>query len=233
MLPLYYRLPALALCAGILVAAEDKAGKDKDASTPSAARIVKVDAKNGTITLRMKDLQGKEVKKTFHLTQDVRMVDETGGVVTIDIFEDDEDALIVEREGRLVELRRPTRAHRARPSDLIHVLIEMSECDENCTEEVQRVYDILRRLDKNRDGKIDADDLKAARQQLVEERVDNLMKRLDKDKDRKINREEARGMIKSHFDKLDRNKDGFINREELLKAASERQDLQHSPKERK
>jgi Ca2+-binding EF-hand superfamily protein len=233
MLHLYCRLPALALCAGVLVGAEDKAGKDKDASKPSAVRIVKVDAKNGTITVRMKDHQGKEVKKTFHLTQDVRMVDETGGVVTIDIFEDDDDALIVEREGRLVELRRPARAHRARPSDLINVLIEVSECDEGCTEEVQRAYDILRRLDKNKDGKIDADELKAARQQLAEERVDNLMKSLDKDKDGKISREEARGMIKRHFDKLDRNKDGFIDREELLKAASERQDLQRSPTERK
>jgi Ca2+-binding EF-hand superfamily protein len=107
-----------------------------------------------------------------------------------------------------------------RPSDVVFVLIEMSDCDEGCTAELQRVYDVLRKLDKNKNGKIDPDQLKAVRRQLLEERVDHLIKELDTDKDGKISRKEARGLIRKNFDAIDTNKDGFIDRDELLRAAS-------------
>lgn len=112
----------------------------------------------------------------------------------------------------------PTR----RPSDLIHVLIEMSDCDDACPGEVQRAYDVLRKLDKNTDGKIDPDELKAAREQIVKARVDYLFKELDKNTDDKISRDEAKGMLRQDFDEIDRNKDGFIDREELTRAATAR-----------
>jgi uncharacterized protein (TIGR03000 family) len=114
----------------------------------------------------------------------------------------------------------PTR----RPSDLIHVLIEMSDCDDACNGEVQRAYDILRKLDKNKNGTIDPDELKAARQQILKDRVDYLFKELDKNKDDKISRDEAQGMLRQDFDHIDRNKDGFIDREELTRAATARQE---------
>jgi Ca2+-binding EF-hand superfamily protein len=109
---------------------------------------------------------------------------------------------------------------RRRPSDVVFVVIEMSDCDEGCAAEVQRMYDVLRSLDKNKDGKIDADELKAMRQQLVAERVDHLIRELDADKDGKISREEAKGEIKRNFDEIDANKDGYIDRDELLRAAT-------------
>ncbi|MHB1426507.1 MAG: EF-hand domain-containing protein [Gemmataceae bacterium] len=112
----------------------------------------------------------------------------------------------------------PTR----RPSDLIHVLIEMSDCDDACHGEIQRAYDILRKLDTNKDGKIDADELKAAREQIVKDRVAYLFKELDKNKDGKISRDESQGMLRQDFDQLDRNKDGFIDRAELTRAATAR-----------
>jgi Ca2+-binding EF-hand superfamily protein len=109
-----------------------------------------------------------------------------------------------------------------RPSDFVYILIEMSDCDEQCAHEVQRAYDILRKLDKNNNGKIDPDELKAAREQIVKDRVDHLFKQLDANKDGKISREEARGMVRQNFDEIDRNKDGFITKQEMLEAAMEK-----------
>jgi Ca2+-binding EF-hand superfamily protein len=108
---------------------------------------------------------------------------------------------------------------RRRPSDLMMVLVEMSDCDEGCGEEVQRAYEFLRKLDKNNDGKLDADELKAGREMVINERVGAILRRLDADKDGKISKKEARGMVKDHFDELDKNKDGFVDKEELLAAA--------------
>ena len=111
---------------------------------------------------------------------------------------------------------------RRRPSDVVYFLLEMSDCDDDCSGELQRMYDVLQKADKNKDGKLDADELKAMRQQLIEERVDNIMKELDTNKDGRISREEARGPIRHDFDQIDTNKDGFIDRDELMRAATER-----------
>jgi Ca2+-binding EF-hand superfamily protein len=106
-----------------------------------------------------------------------------------------------------------------RPSDVVFILIEMSDCDEGCVGEVQHAYDVLRRLDKNQDGKIDPAELKAAREQLVRERVGGLIKELDADRDGRISKEEARGMIREDFAKLDTSRDGFLSHDELLRGA--------------
>jgi Ca2+-binding EF-hand superfamily protein len=109
---------------------------------------------------------------------------------------------------------------RRRPSDVVVVLVEMSDCDECCAEEVQRAYEYLRKLDRNKDGKLDADEIKAGREQAFEQRVKSLIERLDADKDGKISKKEARGLVKDHFDRLDTNKDGQLDSKELQSAAS-------------
>src|SRR5262249_10433605 len=91
---------------------------------------------------------------------------------------------------------------RRRPSGMEYVLIELSHCDECFAEELQVVYDALRRFDKNGDGKIDASELKAAREELVRQRVDDLLEDLDTDKDGRISRQEARGLLRQNFDRL-------------------------------
>jgi Ca2+-binding EF-hand superfamily protein len=111
---------------------------------------------------------------------------------------------------------------RRRPSDMVYMLVEMSDFDDDCHREVQRAYDILRNLDKNRDGKIDPDELKAGREHIVNNRVTFLFKQLDADKDGKISRDEAKGRIRENFQEIDRNRDGFIERDELLKAIMEK-----------
>jgi Ca2+-binding EF-hand superfamily protein len=109
---------------------------------------------------------------------------------------------------------------RHRPSDVVFVLIEMSDCDQECVGELQQLYDVLRQLDTNHNGKIDAGELKAMRQRLLQERVDRRIEELDANHDGKISREEARGRIKENFDQIDTNHDGFIDRDELLRAAA-------------
>jgi Ca2+-binding EF-hand superfamily protein len=121
---------------------------------------------------------------------------------------------------------------RRRPSDFLFILIESSDCDDDCSGEIQRIYDVLRQLDKNKDGRIDPEELKAARQVMLEERVDNIIKELDTNNDGRISRDEARGPLKRNFDKLDTNKDGVIDRAELLRAASERMKGSPEKKER-
>jgi Ca2+-binding EF-hand superfamily protein len=227
-------LAVVALSASGLCSADDKDKKDKDADQSCAATVVKVDVKKGEITVKVNDAQGKEQEKTFRLTKEVRLLDETGRVVNIDVFQSGCDALIVEREGRLQEVRRTIHPHQGRRlSDAVKILIEMTDCEDGCTEEVQRIYDMLRKMDTAKNGKIDPEALKTAREQILAERVDDLIKRLDANKDGKISKEEARGWVKEHFDKIDTNKDGFIDRDELLKAAKEKHEQKPSEPEKK
>jgi 3-dehydroquinate synthase class II len=86
---------------------EDKTKSQAGArKRPTKAKIVKVNPKKQTITVQMKDKTGKEVEKTFKLVEDIRMLDESGKIVAVDVFRNGDDVLVVEREGRLVEMRR-------------------------------------------------------------------------------------------------------------------------------
>lgn len=91
------------LCAASLATADDKTTQGKE----QKATITKVDAKAGTITVKMKDKDGKEVERTFKLTEDIRYFDSSGKAVAIDVFQAGNDALVIEAEGKLKELRKP------------------------------------------------------------------------------------------------------------------------------
>jgi Ca2+-binding EF-hand superfamily protein len=118
-------------------------------------------------------------------------------------------------------------------ADTIQTLIEISDQDPGCTEELQKIYDMLRKLDTNKDGKLNPQALKAEGDKILEERVKEVFNRLDTNKDGKISKEEAKGRIKEDFDKIDTNKDGFISMDELLKAAKERHESKAAEKEKK
>jgi Ca2+-binding EF-hand superfamily protein len=107
-----------------------------------------------------------------------------------------------------------------RPSDFIYVMIEMSDNDEECVKELQAIYTTLRKLDHDKDGKLNVSDLQAAREKIFADRVDYIFKHMDKKKTGKISKDDALGEVKIHFDEIDANKDGFIDREEMLKSIS-------------
>jgi uncharacterized protein (TIGR03067 family) len=92
----------LGLCMASLAVADDKNAKGNE----EKATITKVDAKAGTITVRMQDKDGKEVEKTFKLTEDIRYFDGTGKAVAIDVFQAGNDVLVIEAQGKLKELHK-------------------------------------------------------------------------------------------------------------------------------
>jgi Cu/Ag efflux protein CusF len=99
--------------ATVCISAEEKNKdkKDNKGGNKCKATITKVDSKAGTITLRMKDKEGKEMERTFRLTEDVRMLDEsTGKVVAIDVFQSGNEILVIEAEGKLKELHKNPKA---------------------------------------------------------------------------------------------------------------------------
>lgn len=60
------------LAAGSLLAADAKDQKDRTGKKGDKATITKVDRQKGTVTVRMKDKNGKDVERTFKLTGEVR-----------------------------------------------------------------------------------------------------------------------------------------------------------------
>ena len=69
------------------------------------ATITKVDSKNGTVTVQMKDKNGKEVEKVFTLTGESRYLDSTGREAAMDVFQSGNEVLVVEEEGKLVQMQ--------------------------------------------------------------------------------------------------------------------------------
>jgi hypothetical protein len=83
-----------------------KAGTVTELKKDARATITKVDAKAGTVTVKMRDQSGKAVEKTFRLTEDAEYIDSTGRVATLDVFRSGDQVLIVEREGQLIGLKK-------------------------------------------------------------------------------------------------------------------------------
>jgi len=109
---------------------------------------------------------------------------------------------------------------RQRPQviDVVFYAIDIPEPQGNSVEELQRTYDLLRKLDKNNDGKIDPNEVKAFRETRSKERMDRIFKHMDKNGDGKISKDEARGLWADNFATLDANKDGSLDRTEIEKA---------------
>jgi Ca2+-binding EF-hand superfamily protein len=103
----------------------------------------------------------------------------------------------------------------------VRTQIEMTACGEGNIQQLQEICDIMRKLDPNNTGRIDPNALQTQADQIRNERVQRVFHGLDVDRNGKISRQQARGLIKEHFDRIDKNKDGFITLDELQAAAKE------------
>jgi inorganic pyrophosphatase/exopolyphosphatase len=105
----------LAFLAGGVFADDAKTSKDKPEKDKNArkATVTKVDAKKGTVTLKMKGKDGKDHETTFTLTEDVRMWDDKGNVAVIDVFRSGDEILVVEREGKLKAMQKGKKGDRS------------------------------------------------------------------------------------------------------------------------
>jgi len=209
-------VPLLAVLAASLVAHEDRKEKKGGDSPPRAKDEARPAGKARPLFDTDEFLKEYDRNKDGFLTRDELPLR----------FRHNFDKLDTNKDGKLSkeELEKGV-AHLSpsrKPSDFVFVLIEMSDCDECCAEELQVVYDALRKMDRNNDGKLTAEELKGAREELMQKRITAIFDELDTNKDGKISREEARGMVRHHFLDLDTDKDGFVSRDELMKAAVEK-----------
>jgi hypothetical protein len=224
--------PAALAVVGVLAAtaiAADKQAPDKQTAgqktASTAVTVTKIDPAKHEITLSFKNDKGETQERTFRLTEDVRLLDETGRAADVALFESGNEALVIESEGKLKELRRmPHRGRTQNLSDAVRTRIEMTDYDEASARDLQNIYDMLRKLDTGKNGKLDPQALKAEADAILQERVKEVFNRLDTNRDGKISKDEARGLVKEHFDRIDTNRDGFITLNELETAAKERHD---------
>jgi len=114
------------------------------------------------------------------------------------------------------------RMARQRPQlvEVVYYTIDIPEEHSPTVPELQAAYDQLRKLDKNKDGKIDEGEVKACREERKKERIDHIFKALDKNNDGKISKEEARGLWADNFAQLDKNGDGFLDKQEVEAACA-------------
>ena len=108
-------LLGLTLSLGAAPAEDKKTGDKKDAGKGHEATITKIDAKNNTLTVKMKDKDGKDTEKTFKLTETVRYLDSTGKVVAVDVFKSGDYVLVLEADGQLKEVHQAKKPDTKKP----------------------------------------------------------------------------------------------------------------------
>ena len=99
-------LVVLAIFAVGLAKADDSKNKSDKGTTHDKATIAKVDSKESTITVKMKDQDGKESEKTFSLAEGTEYLDSHGKAAKIDAFQPGDCVLITEKNGKITELKK-------------------------------------------------------------------------------------------------------------------------------
>lgn len=89
---------------GTVVRITEDAGKVSEIDEENVATIAHVDAKKGTVTMRMPDESGKEVSRDFPLAANADYIDTTGRAADLNGFQAGDQVLFVESKGEITAL---------------------------------------------------------------------------------------------------------------------------------
>jgi hypothetical protein len=105
---------ALALLMGSLRAAEKAANDNK----PQRGEVTNVDTGAGTLTVKLRDQDGKEVEKTFKLTGEAKFYRADGQATELNAFRSGDQIVLLARKGAVSELRQAGKPVRAEILDM-------------------------------------------------------------------------------------------------------------------
>lgn len=92
---------------------DGKIAELKKCEHQAQAKITKMDPDKGTVTVMMKDKNGKESTKVFTLTEESEYVDSTGQIAAVDVFQSGDEVLIIEADGQISELKKHSKDHKS------------------------------------------------------------------------------------------------------------------------
>jgi uncharacterized protein YigE (DUF2233 family) len=88
------------------IVVHEKDGKVTQIKESDEATITKVDPQAGTVTLKMRDKNGKETEKTFNLVEDAEYIDSNGRVAALNVFRNGDQVLVIEGEGKITSMKK-------------------------------------------------------------------------------------------------------------------------------
>lgn len=111
---------------------------------------------------------------------------------------------------------RRSRRSAGTPVEVTYVWILDADRGQADLEELQSAYEAMRKIDKNNDGKISRDELRARREQVASQWCDKCFDRMDQNNDGELSKSEAEGSeFASDFSQIDRNHDQQLTKSEI------------------
>lgn len=130
----------------------------------------------------------------------------------------------IERQVQRVSRRQQSRS-RGTPVEATYVWILDANRGRVNLEDLQNAYATLRKIDRNDDGQISRDELRARREQVVSQWCDECFNRLDENDDGELSRNEAQdSSFAEYFDQADRNRDQMLTKSEIHRYLDEQFD---------
>jgi hypothetical protein len=93
----------------VLLARKGEVSELRQAGRPVQAEILDINPSAGTVRVKMKDENGKEVEKTFMLTREIRYMDSLGRAATAKVFRAGDQVAVIVNRGQLQEISQAKR----------------------------------------------------------------------------------------------------------------------------